>query len=99
MSDGRKENKSAGRRRRGRELQGGKKGKICRQVVRWQESGTATQLCFWHRGTPEIGVSVFHCQGVEWGETRDSVMCGETEKDRGFSGKLKKKRHKEKWDH
>lgn len=83
-SDGREENKgSAGVKGNNAEWKGkaallvelsGRS--VGRRDVRWQESGTATQLCFGVEGPPEIGVTVFHCQGED-GErnTRDAVMC------------------------
>jgi len=45
-----------------------------RMAGKW-DSHTAV---FWRRGTPEIGVTVFHCQGEERERnTRDSVMYRE----------------------
>lgn len=71
------------------ELSGGSVG---RRGVRWQESGTATQLCFGVEGPPEIGVTVFHCQAEERERnTRDIVMYRVRVKDRGVRlGKKKK---------
>lgn len=55
-------------------------GSVGRRGVRWQESGTATQLCFGVEGPPEIGVTVFHCQAEERERnTRDVVMYRERE--------------------
>lgn len=54
------------------ELSGGSVG---RRGVRRLESGTAAQLCFAVEGPPEIGVTLFHCQGEEREEnTRDDAQ-------------------------
>lgn len=63
----------------------------CSMAGKW-DSHTAV---FWRRGTPEIGVTVFHCQGEERERnTRDVVMYREREwQDWGEAGrKLSKKR-------
>lgn len=69
----------------------------CSMTGKW-DSHTAV---FWRRGTPEIGVGVFHCQGGEWErETLEDVMSGETEKmDRDASKKKKDNKRKEKVRH
>lgn len=67
---------------------------VGRRWVRWQESGTATQLCFWRRGTPEIGVTLFYCQGEERGRernARDGVMYREKEREEKDWGEAEKK--------
>lgn len=72
---------------------------VGRRGVRWQESGTATQLCFGVKGPPEIGVTLFHCQGEERERnTRDVVMYREREeKDWGEAEKTESKKRDRPW--
>lgn len=52
----------------------------CSMAGKW-DSHTAV---FWRRGTPKIGVTVFHCQGEERERnTRDVVMYRERQRERG----------------
>ena len=93
VSDGRGENKEGREEETSEGKQRGGTGKaallvelsgsVGRRGVRWQESGTATQLCFGVEGPPEIGVTVFHCHGEEReGNTRDVVMYRQRQRRR-----------------
>lgn len=91
MSDGRGENKEREEEMNERKQRGGRgkaallvelSGKsVGRRGVRWQESGTATQLCFGAEGPPRLVSLYFIVREKKGGETLETVRCTERERD------------------